>query len=228
LTQIGQAVRDQLVVEFSKALNLIDSRITSVALVGGSKDPELSMLDDILLTTYGIEGEEVFLDLNVLCTNESTIQAQHDLVICNQVIEHVWNHEAFFLNITKLMRPSGYLWLSAPASNFVHSYPHYFSAGFTSEYLANNLQNNGLIIIHSGHLSSRRNYLFRHTFNAWLSHEESVNPIRSMFRNARKVRSFGELRHKFALLVASAIPNSSKLEMRYAVESFVLARKPLH
>lgn len=87
--------------------------VRSVALVGGApNEPELEIPNhtgSISISFFGIEsfsGENfTYLDLNT----DSDIQQGFDLVICSQVLEHVWHHEMAFDNLTKLVKPGGLL-----------------------------------------------------------------------------------------------------------------------
>ena len=218
-------MRDGLVLEFAKNVNPVLSNIKSVALVGGKNDPELSIFDEKQITTFGIDGESEFLDLNS-SKSEFSSNAKFDLVVCNQVLEHVWNHQSFFENLKMLVQPGGYLWITAPASNFVHSSPHYYSAGFTCSYLEKNLIKHGFEVVNSGELSSRRNYLMRHSFSFWLSAAESNKPLREIRSVLSKTGNRAGMRRSLALIVASLLPNVTDNSQRFAVESFVLARLP--
>jgi SAM-dependent methyltransferase len=218
-------MRDGLVLEFAKNVNPVLSNIKSVALVGGKHDPELSIFDEKQITTFGIDGESEFLDLNS-SNSEFSSNAKFDLVVCNQVLEHVWNHQSFFENLKMLVQPGGYLWITAPASNFVHSSPHYYSAGFTSPYLEKNLIKHGFEVVNVGELSSKRNYLMRHSFNLWLSAAESNNPLREIRSVLSKNGNRAGMRRSLALIVASLLPNVTDNSQRFAVESFVFARLP--
>lgn len=216
-------MRDALVREFHSHTRALLHQIKSVALVGGESDPEVSAFDLHKITTFGIAGEQNFLDLN-LSNDHLDSRPKHDLVVCNQVLEHVWNHQAFFENLKSLVAEGGYLWISVPASNFVHSYPHYFSAGFTKGYIEQNLIKHGFEIVYSGELSSKRNYIFRHVFGYWLSFDESRNPLKEIPSTLRKSMNLVGLRRAVALLIASLVPNRSNFSQKFAVESYALAK----
>jgi hypothetical protein len=120
------------------------SEIPNCFVVGGTEqDPEYQLLmqlhPECTFQFLGLEAAKedfISLDLN----GDSSQLPNAKLVVCSQVLEHVWNHESFFRNLSRLTEVDGYLWLNVPMSNFVHGSPDYFSAGFTPEYLEKNLK----------------------------------------------------------------------------------------
>lgn len=194
----------------------------SVAVVGGYEDePEMQILrahfENIDLQVLGIsDSSDVFLDLN---SSKWFVESRFDLVLCSQVIEHIWNHNTFFLHISKLTPSNALLWLAAPASNFEHGFPSYFSAGFSESYLSNNLTGNGFRVLSSGKIASRRSYLMRHIFLHWISAGQASAPVTFFVTNFFKLN----WRLKVASLLTSLIPESSK--STYSVESFAFAVK---
>ena len=146
----------------------------TVAVVGGSKDePEVRALKALGVTVetrlFGIEKGMTFHDLNESHEDAGNSREFFDLVLCSQVWEHLWDHAAAFKNLQRLMSSQTCLWLACPASNRAHGSPSYFAAGFTAEYLCNNLARSGMSIVSSGQLGSSRNYRALHTMPTWLS-----------------------------------------------------------
>lgn len=191
----------------------------SVAPVGGyQNEPELEVLRDrfknVECAVVGNSQEsDILLDLN---SNEKVQSRKIDSVLCNQVIEHIWNHSAFFNHLKEITAEVGLIWLGSPTSNFEHGSPSYFSPGFTSAYLERNLSHVGFTILASGQIASRRSYLMRHEFLHWISAAQATRhmlfPIGHFFKtNASQ---------KLATLLSLTIPNSSKYV--HCVESFVL------
>lgn len=154
--------------------------IPSVLVVGGSSDePELEELrpppERVMYLNLGVqtvEGASLDWDLNV----PMQTKAEAQFVICNQVLEHVWNHQSFFDAIVDSTADGGLIWITCPASNFEHSSPEYYSAGYSVEYLMKNLAVREIEILDHGSISSKRAYIARHFFqfgwNAkrWLNH----------------------------------------------------------
>jgi len=111
------------------------------------------------------EAADEYLDLNV----RSEREAHYDLVLCSQVLEHVWDHEATFSNLTARVRPGGLLWMACPAPNREHASPEYYAAGFSPAYLRQNLKKVGFDVHDAGQIGSERLYFMTHAIGAWQS-----------------------------------------------------------
>jgi len=196
--------------------------IHEVALVGGGEnEPELEIFkfsDAINLEFFGIElipGDNfTFLDLN----ENSDFEKEFDLVICSQVLEHVWNHSVVFDNLAKLVKPGGLLWISCPASNYAHGSPEYYSAGFTADYLVKNMHIRNFDPVASESLGSRRYYFLTHALQIWGSERGHAFPLLFGISRFYPREFFGRF---FAMALSSKVKN----EMRFATESYALLRK---
>lgn len=220
-------MRDALVSTFAEQVSSFKLSSSRVAIVGGSVDePEWKSLglEQSQLTLFNLEStgfeREFVLDLNT----ESPAPMTFDLVICNQVLEHVWNHKSFFQNLGSLVSVRGLLWVSVPGSNFEHGSPDYFSAGFTDEYLAKNFEAAGLTVATRGAIASRRCYIARHTFGYWISAMEARRPFRSLPIARGSGLSVTTRLKKVLLLLGLALIRENS-NPRWAVESWVLARR---
>jgi len=56
------------------------------------------------VTTFGIENQDEYLDLNII--NDIKFDKFFHLIICTQVIEHIWNQSTFFENIRLISKPN--------------------------------------------------------------------------------------------------------------------------
>ena len=210
-------------------------QILNVAVIGGSNDePEILALRKLGLQvnvhTFGIDLNDTYLDLN-LAPELSTEVATVDLILCSQVCEHIWNHEHFFCNIAHMGNHSRYIWLGAPASNRPHASPHFYSAGFTHDYLSLNLEFRKINVLNAGQIGSRR--LYESTLNSelWFSYLSNRFPLLAHLEEAivhkrfqsvprlliRTVRFLPQL-VRFSLLSGKICESQ-----RYATESWVLA-----
>ena len=204
---------------------------SSCLVVGGTpQDPEYQFITSLGGSTHSIFVgiEDTDFNFHYLDLNEGPRQSiSGKLVLCSQVLEHVWNHKNFFLNLSDLTKSNGYLWLNVPMSNFVHGSPDYYSAGFATEYLLRNLEDNEFEIVSSGSIGSRRYYAATHLLGAWLTEKEHTNPFFNYhFQSGSRL---GVLR-KFLLEWFSRMPliffsKTVTNEPRYATECFVFARK---
>lgn len=209
-------------------------QVKSVGILGGSsKEPELLELlkiyPDSAVTYLGIEkgiNENPFIDLDL---NECGVMDQSfDIVICAQVLEHVWNLENCMRNLSKIVNPrGGLLWLNCPASNMVHGSPEYFSAGYSSEMVVRNLENHQFEVIFADSIGSRRLYFFTHTLQYWPSIFELAHPLLTY----RPLRSYGRrfipetFLGFFGRLYSLFLSNKKLSKSQYDTETFVLAKK---
>lgn len=224
-------MRWEVLSRFKLAIETEAINTASCVIVGGTtQDPELIYLKrsgkPIEVAFLGVEDTKenfYFFDLNEV----NRLNKSWDLVLCSQVLEHVWNHHNFFVNLREITKKGGYVWLNVPMSNFVHGSPDYYSAGFAPEYIKKNLEKNNFEIIKSDSIGSKRFYFATHLLSSWLSEREHAHPLVNYdFQPGTKL---GVLR-KFLLdwvrrtplvFVSKKITNNP----RFATESFVLAKK---
>lgn len=207
------------------------SELKSIAVVGGSsQEPELlgilNLFPNVEVSYFGIEISEtvpnfIFLDLNTI----SEVKFEFDLVICNQVLEHLWNINSAFVNLTNLTKANGLLWINCPASNMYHGSPEYYSAGYSADLLKEQLNLCGHVPIRLGQLGSRRAYFFTHALQYWPSTKELAHPILSF----RPLKSYGKrfVQESFlgflGRVYASLLSNEVTKSEKYATEVFSLS-----
>lgn len=220
-------MREALVSTFVEQIKKFELSSSKIAIVGGSvEEPEWKSLglslNQLTLLNFESTGyeREFQLDLN---TNNPP-RMEYDLVICNQVLEHVWNHNSFFQSLQSLVSTNGLLWVSVPSSNFEHGSPDYYSAGFTDTYLANNFEATGLTIVSQGTVASKRCYVARHLFGYWISAEEAAKPLRTLTISPNTSFSAFQRIKKILLLLGLALIRESR-KSRWAVESWALCKK---
>lgn len=64
-------------------------------------------------------------------TNIPEPDSSFDAIMCVEVIEHVPNPVDSLKELTRLLRPGGYLILTAPFSSLTHYAPYYYYSGFS-------------------------------------------------------------------------------------------------
>lgn len=170
--------------EFSRWLSASQPQISSVAVIGGSSsDPEVEVLKKILpevrISYLGIENPNsdnsfLFFDLNERNADHSS---KYDLILCSQVLEHIWNIENAFSTFKRILRQGKFLWLNCPASNMPHGSPHYYSAGYTGDFLSKNLEMRGFQILLNQQFGSKRNYFMTHALRFWPTERELARPV---------------------------------------------------
>jgi len=225
-------MRDFLVQELNSWLEKNSPSVHKVAVVGGSpNEPELKAITALYpsaaITFFGIEElgsdvEFVKYDLNEIQTSNS----HFDLVICSQVLEHVWNVKVAVENLAKLLNPNtGLLWINCPASNMAHGSPHCYSAGYSPEMLEKLATSNSLEILRIGSIGSRRMYFYTHALQYWPSKFELSHPLISY----RPLRSYGRsiitesFRGSLGRLYSAILSNKKSSDLKYATESYLLA-----
>jgi SAM-dependent methyltransferase len=156
---------------------LLDTHIQKIAIVGGSlSDPEVFEIKeefpDAIFETYGIEASQNFMDLNL----PPVEMGEFDMVLCTNVIEHVFNHENFSKNLMSLLKSNGILWCAFPFNDMYHGSPYYYSAGFDPGYVERLFARNGGVTLKSKIIGARRLYLFTHFLQDWPSEFRYLHP----------------------------------------------------
>lgn len=141
-----------------------------------------------------------------------------ELVLCSQVLEHVYDVKQAIHNLAQLVAVGGYLWIACPASNYPHGSPEYFSAGYVPELITRLLNPLGFEIIFAEKYGSPRMYFFTHALQYWPTQREYLFPLR--FKISRYF--FHDLLNR---LVAMAKSPKFGSELHYATETIVFARK---
>jgi hypothetical protein len=173
----SNVIRNRVTEEFRNECLKVD-KLTSVAIVGGSLgDHEVAIIKEKFplarFEIYGIEEGQIFLDLNSI----PNLVGDFDLVLCTNVIEHIYHHENFAKNLLSLLNLNGTLWCCFPYSDMYHGSPDYYSAGFDPDYMVKLFARNGGAIGKNGIIGSRRSYLFTHLLKDWPSEFRYNHPL---------------------------------------------------
>ena len=202
-----------------------------VAIIGGSKiDPEAKLLEmtypSLEFTTFGIEDTDHYLDLNL---RSQVLHEKFDAVLVSQVIEHVWNHDAFFENLATLVQDNGLVWLACPTSNKVHGSPDFFCSGLTSEYLALNLSLKGISEVTRGEFGTKRLYFYTHLIPGWPTRSGHAFPLLFAFEDRNfLIRTLLKFRFFGLLLLLSIVSPVETASQRWVTESWFIGRKLTH
>jgi len=146
-----------------------------IAVIGGThEEPEVVLLKKMGYETdthtFGIEDyDDFYLDLNL--NNNKFPDKNFDLVICAQVLEHIWNVTSFIDNICKVMTKDTYAFIHCPKSNIHHGHTFY-SAGYSKDFLEEIFKNH-TEIIDIGELGTPRLYTSIHLLKHWINTEEA-------------------------------------------------------
>lgn len=170
-------LRNHVTRDFSSELLEIQA-VVNVAIVGGSMSEHevaiiLEKFPKAFFQVLGIEPGQEYMDLN----EPPRLREKYDLVLCTNVLEHVFNHENFAKNLLSLLNKNSLLWLSFPFNDMFHGSPHYYSAGFDPVYVEKLFAAHGGITTKKRILASRRLYLFTHLLKDWPSEFRYNHPL---------------------------------------------------
>ncbi len=187
----------------------------NVLIIGGSEEePELEILRNqgfsINLTIYGIEKYETYFDMN---EKNNIKNIDIDLLICSNVLEHVWNIENFFENIKNLSDKGTLIYINCPKSNMEHGSPEYYSAGYPKELLIKNLKFKNFKILEAGEVGSERFYKSIHLLQTLYTKEDVEAKYRfknkSILSKLMHLKKLYNLGHYLSLTRASNNMNNS-------------------
>jgi SAM-dependent methyltransferase len=216
-------------------INHSSDKILKIALVGGgASEPEITFLKNefvLQVDFFGIEdipGNVVnFIDLNQKANLKDSQIASYDLVLCSQVLEHLWNIPNAFETLSLLVKKGGSVWVACPYSNYFHGSPYVFSTGYSPEFLVEIGKHANLVVKDCGYVSSPREYLARHVLHVWASSIQLRFPLFAYFGKE------GHFVNKF-LYNLSILPERILLQLKtkkigtnvfYATESWGLFTK---
>lgn len=108
------------------------SRAGASRVVGIDVNPKVFETAPLLLADYGISAEMLEADLTERSLSHRL--GRFDLILCNDVLEHVTDVEAAIANLDRLLTPEGRIFLEIPngrAVQYVRSDGHYKLPGIT-------------------------------------------------------------------------------------------------
>ena len=129
---------------FSKIQDIsFDDHIKIAVISGSLSEPELIFFNnssvDCLCFDENIKpGEYQFWDLNLDWSESqySDFHKKYDLVLCEQVFEHIPNPEKALNNMKYLLKDKAMIHISVPSINGIHTDPYYYTAGYHKRMLS--------------------------------------------------------------------------------------------
>jgi|688.fasta_scaffold602055_2 hypothetical protein len=206
---------------------------SKVAVVGGSSnDPEVFAINQFYPSAqffyFGIDNSEkdsdfTYIDLNL---NTGHLFDQYDLVLCSQVLEHLWDLTNGINNLIKLVSNDGYLWINCPASNMAHGSPEYYSAGYSPEYLKQNLMLRGHEVLMTGCIGSKRQYFMTHILKSWPTSQEHAHPVFGYRFQPGTPQGivWKFIRELPGRLAACMFSKQIRRDIEYATESYIISK----
>ena len=171
-------------------LNLIFQE--KVGVISGSKDePELKFIksSDTRILNF---SDSLEYDLDGDWTSQDP--ENFSLTICNQVFEHIYNPHVAIKNLMHHTKIGGYIYVSIPTINCIHSDPYFYSSGFHPRFLERLAIENNLEPVNIGFWGSHK-YLINAVSEQWLTSNQlkkGIHRLRdmqfpfAMFQDGRK------------------------------------------
>jgi len=157
-------------------------KFLKVALISGSlEEPELKLISykdldildfDVVSNFYNLDDD---WEISQFYRDK---KSQYDLVICNQVFEHIFSPSQGIKNIHYITKPNAYVWISVPTINCIHGEPHFYSAGYHPRYLNRLCEEADFEVLHVGAWGNRK-YLAYAVQGCWLTHNQLKIGFRS-------------------------------------------------
>ena len=141
-----------------------------IGIVSGSmNDPEVSLLESAKYTfeIMSYEDDPRRYNLDTLWEEDE----RFDLVLCNQVLEHIFNPHIAFSSLKNITKKGGYIWVSIPTVNCIHGEPDFYSSGFHPRFFSRIAKQNSLEIIHIGCWGNKK-YLTQCVLGRWLTYRQ--------------------------------------------------------
>lgn len=130
-----------------------------VAVLSGSvNEPELLVMPKtVAVSEFNFDADPCW----DLCADWSdgrlgTHSQSFDLVLCEQVLEHLIDPAQAVKNLSLLLREGGKVHISVPGINGTHGLPHYFYAGFHPNALRSFLNEAGFVDVECGGWRSQK------------------------------------------------------------------------
>lgn len=152
---------------------------------GGPGDPELALLPRTCTVQHLCYPDDLRFDLSL---DWDATYGQFDLVLCNQVLEHVPDPLKAMRNLHAITAPGGLAFVSVPVVNCVHGLPYFYSAGYYPTWLKFAFEAAGFSVEHISYWGSKK-----HLLNAVVGRWLGYNQLKKYQRRGREL----SLRMKF-------------------------------
>jgi len=203
----------------------------NVAVIGGfDNEPEVEILKksgyEVSIDHYGISETSKEFDLNIK-NNKDKVKKKYDLVICCQVLEHVWNINNFFHNLELFKEKDTLIYINFPKSNKFHSVnpqkPKDFnSTGYSKYFILNNIEDSQLEAIEIEELGSERLYKSIHVLQTWYNYKE----INKCFRAEKKdyIKYFSSFYNLINFLLLKKSSNKITNDPKFTSETYAFLK----
>ena len=233
LNELGPA-RVVNLIQFERFLEGWQKPIESVAIVSGSRsEPELNLIrGQKNVTLFNFEEDPILFDLNKDWSSAEWDKHRNafDLVLCEQVLEHVIDPNQAVRNLSHLLKPGGLLHVTVPAINNSHGEPFYFYAGFPTATLEAFAENASLTVRECGSwMSDKASRMYATCDWAPISHSGSFSHmIQGLWQSRKSVQDLINILYGRVKNFAT-YPFQKLFDVKNgknAVETWLFAEKP--
>lgn len=214
---------------------LKQDEVQNVLIVGGSdNEPEIKLLENNIIANYFFLNNydslstvyNIHHDMNKPYSDSQYFE-KFDLIICNQVLEHLYDLNQTLINLNFLLNKDGFIWLTFPASNFYHKSPDFFSTGYSTEIIKKLSDKYNLKIIFSDTLCNQREYYYRHLVRRWPSKNDFYYPLLVLYYTEGSIlkRLLYNIRMLPQRQIIAAANKKFTQDLNYHVESIVILTK---
>lgn len=160
--------------------NLKMLHFNNISIISGSvNEPELKTITFNKLNNCSFDEDKKFdLDIDWTKVLSSDFVGKSDLVICNQVLEHISNPAIAFKNLTSMLSPGGLLFVSVPVLNCIHGEPYFFSSGYHPRFLNRHAVDNNLEFVDGAFWGT-----YKYAINAISGRWSTAEQLRPGFRS---------------------------------------------
>jgi SAM-dependent methyltransferase len=233
LNELGPA-RVVSLIQFERFLEGWQKPIESVAIVSGSlSEPELNLIrGQKKVTLFNFEADPVLFDLNKDWSSAEWTKHHNafDLVLCEQVLEHLIDPKQAVQNLSQLLKPGGLLHVTVPAINNSHGEPFFFYAGFPTATLEAFAKHAGLTVRECGSwMSDKASRMYATCDWSPLSHSGTISHmIQGLWLGRNNLQDlinilYGRFRNFAAYPLQKLFDAKSR---NNAVETWLFAAKP--
>jgi hypothetical protein len=150
-----------------------------------------------------------------------------DLIVCNQVLEHVFDVKNALDIICQICEEKTIVWLDFPVSTFEHGSPDFYTPGIKPEMISKLSKKFFLETLSFGVIGSQRSFLFGHLLNIWPTPRQHKYPILSYYGIAGSY--FSKIRYQISTLpqriLISLSSSSVNSNSRYATTGWIILKK---
>lgn len=99
--------------------------------------------------------------IDIVCDikNMPVPDASFDVVLCSEVLEHVFEPEMAIAEMSRVLKPGGIMLLTAPFCSLTHFAPYHYATGFNVYWYRKVLENNGCKIVSEQPIGNFYDYL---------------------------------------------------------------------